>query len=244
MASASSLRLASVLAVCACAYGLKSDAPTLNLKLAPPVAPFPELAVKVQQFEHSRVEAETAFAQELARLYEAELGKARQQIQQVAGASVSVHQSAPFAANFLATDESQDDGFDMRISVVAPEPLSPEISGIVDKIEHKRATLEQRLVNEAHGEMSSLTSFVLQELRSALGSTAVGFLASTQRGLPPQASVRLLGSNQGFPRVADLIKAMELRRDQAENAERKLILEIEAKLLKAENAMIREALTR
>ena len=89
-----------------------------------------------------------AFAQELARLYEVELGKARQQIQQLAGASISVHQSAPSAANFLATDDSQDDGFDMRISVVAPEPLSSEIPGIVDKIEHKRAILEQRLVNE------------------------------------------------------------------------------------------------
>jgi len=221
MASASPFRLAFVLAICACAYGLKSDAPTLNVKLAPPVAPFPELAAKVKQFEHSRAEAETAFANELARLYEAELGKARQQIQQVAGASVSVQQSAPFGANFLATAESQDDGFDMRISVVAPEPLSPEISSIVDKIEHKRATLEQRLVNEARGEMSSMTSFVLQELRSALGSTAgnaVGFLASTQLGLPPQASVRFLGSSQGFSRVADLIQAMELRRDQAENA--------------------------
>jgi hypothetical protein len=88
------------------------------------------------------------FSQELDRLYEAELGKARQHIQQVAGASASVHQSAPFAGNFLATAESQDDGFDMRISVVAPEPLSPEVLSIVDKIEHKRATLEQRLVNE------------------------------------------------------------------------------------------------
>lgn len=89
-----------------------------------------------------------AFAQELAHLYEAELGKAKQQIQQLAGASASAHQTAPLAANFLATDESQDAGFDMRISVVAPAPLAPEISSIVDKIEHKRATLEQRLVNE------------------------------------------------------------------------------------------------
>lgn len=226
-----------------------SDVPIVNIQLAPPSAPYPDVAAKIEHLDKARLGMETDFAQDLARLYDDALGAAKQQIQKViAAASLSRRDSGKSAPTFLALDGSRADGFDMQISMVAPHEIAPEVNALVAKIEQKRTALEERLFSEARRDMVALTSFVLQELRLALGSTmkahGVGFLASEQAALPQEASVRLLSSAAGFPRVADLIQAMEARRDQAETSERKHILDLEAKLLKAENAMIREALSR
>jgi len=46
-----------------------------------------------------------------------------------------------------------------------------------------------------------------------------------------------------FPRVADMVTDMEKKRDAAEVQERKFILELESRLLMAENEMVKDALS-
>ena len=60
--------------------------------------------------------------------------------------------------------------------------------------------------------------------------------------LPKQTNVRVKASEASYPRVSSLVQDMEQRRDTNEHLETARILELELKLLKAENDMIKDAL--
>lgn len=57
---------------------------------------------------------------------------------------------------FLAFDGSRADGYDMEISMVAPQELAPEVGVLVSKIEQKRTALEERLFTEVRDPSSVL----------------------------------------------------------------------------------------
>merc|ERR1712007_82300 len=126
----------------------------------------------------------------------------------------------------------------------------------VAQLEKLRNDQEKILFNQATAEMSSITDFVVSELGHELvkhfslgarGAPASFLASSSKTTLRGQSSssvdVRLVASDEGFPRVGDLIKDMEHRRDQAESHERSAILNMELKLLEEENAMVKEALS-
>jgi hypothetical protein len=61
-------------------------------------------------------------------------------------------------------------------------------------------------------------------------------------GLPAQLNVRVGASEVPYPTIAGLAQDMETRRDTAENLEKQKILDLERKLLEAENEYIKGAL--
>jgi len=77
----------------------------------------------------------------------------------------------------------------------------------------------------------------LFSLAGHLTGKSVGFLQ-----LPKQTNVRVTAPEASYPRISSLVQDMEQRRDTSERLETARILELELKLLKAENDMIKDAL--
>ena len=63
-------------------------------------------------------------------------------------------------------------------------------------------------------------------------------------GLPQQLNVRVGASDVPYPTIAGVAQDMEARRDSAEHLLRQKVLELELKLLEAENELIKDALHR
>merc|ERR1712157_362528 len=100
-----------------------------------------------------------------------------------------------------------------------------------------RAERERQFVKQACAEMSALTSIVLAELGRSFASggrqSSLSFLQETAglRGKAEQVNVRIQASRVGFPRIEDEIQDMQMRRHKAETKERRMILDLELKLL-------------
>merc|ERR1712048_399511 len=67
------------------------------------------------------------------------------------------------------------------------------------------------------------------------------FRRSSER-LPKQTNVHVTPSDVSYPTIASIVQDMEARRDLSESLVKSKILDMELKLLKAENSMAREAL--
>merc|ERR1712083_1217206 len=108
------------------------------------------------------------------------------------------------------------------------------------------------MFEQACAEMQGLTDIVLHELGAQLHAHSAALRHSNRRArflqtyqsdkLPKTANIRIAASSEPFARVADVVEAMEVKRDDAETLGRKHILELELKLLEAENKMIKDAL--
>merc|ERR1712166_1494978 len=95
------------------------------------------------------------------------------------------------------------------------------------------AELEKQLQLQMEPWMVSSMSLLRAKARQVPGSP---------EGLPKQLNVRVGASDIPYPTIASLVQDMETRRDTSENLLRQRILELELKLLKAENVMIKDAL--
>jgi len=113
----------------------------------------------------------------------------------------------------------------------------------IDSLEGVRAAREKRVFQQALAEFAALTKIVVNQLKVELGmspSSGIGFLEYGV--LPRQANVRVLASDVGFPTIAGLVQDAQLHRDASEAAARSAILDLEMKLLQAENEVIAAAL--
>ena len=61
-------------------------------------------------------------------------------------------------------------------------------------------------------------------------------------GLPQELNVRVGASDVPYPTIAGVAQDMETRRDTAEHLLRQRILELELKLLEAQNEFVKDAL--
>ena len=77
---------------------------------------------------------------------------------------------------------------------------------------------------------------------------AVGFLGVSQpllpSGLKALTNIQIAAADEPYPKISELVLDMEMRRDVAEDRERARIIELELKLLQAENDIIKEVLQR
>jgi len=179
---------------------------------------------------------------------------------------------AEAASSMAVRSQAQERAFALKVSVLPPtQPDFPAVRRGLDRIEAKRGQAEEALFKQARTELRALASVVVDTLRQALadegtsrgrwqqpgarGRLGSGRIALLQRGsrarrgaaraeseLPPRANVRVTASEVAFPRIGDLVQAMELRRDRTEDAERARILELELSLLRALNDVIKEAI--
>jgi hypothetical protein len=129
----------------------------------------------------------------------------------------------------------------------------------LDAIEAQRIGIEAQMLDQAVQEMGDLTDVVVSELKTslqlqmaAIEKPVVASLIETKEqdipgmpapeGLPKQLNVRVGSSEIPYPTIAGLAQDMEARRDTAEHLERQRVLELQLKLLEAENAHIKDAL--
>merc|ERR1711920_775830 len=181
------------------------------------------------------------FAASLQEAYKSEVAHANREITKVIQAAWT-----PREVSFMQKDPTGEPAFQVKVSAADIAHEDPTIIAAVDAIESTRSQRERQFVRQACSEMKALTSIVLAELGQSLRQAgrlrSLAFLAKRSPGLAKQANVRIQASREGFPRIADEIQDMQMRRDRAETKERQLILELELNLLKAENDMIASTL--
>jgi hypothetical protein len=219
--------------------------PILSLKLVPAVKSLTEVNAEARKLEHQREKSELALAQMLQRAFETELADAKVEINGLVAKMARTHRFA----SFLQTQQhgvapGSLAGFTVKVSLVEPGRPDPSALAVMAKLERKRSALEESLFNQAREEMKALTAVVLKTLEANLAAPhRLGFLETrVSSGLSPEANVRIGSSESAFPRVADVVREMEFKRDRAETQVRKTILGKELELLKAETEMVREAL--
>jgi len=245
--------------------------PIVSVKLAPPTNPLPQVSAEVGILENLREHLEAQALVDLDSAFDVALADAKTQIYTLVEGTLHIFEkSASLKAgrplSFLQKHEETEistgsDEFAIKISMLPVAGPSPESKQQMDNIEGKRAVHEKDVFMQAREELAGLTDIVLNELGAAISTNVAGFsklsgntnLASRSKsvsfletaagaGLPSKAVVRVAPSDEAFPKVSDLVQDMENRRDSAESLVRTRILEVELKLLQAENEIIQDAL--
>jgi len=155
--------------------------------------------------------------------------------------------------------------FAVKLRLYDAETMPQEVMPMMKNMERKRNLLEKSLFREACREFAGLTQIVMHELRTRLSEMistlrtprmqhihdragATSFVSARERisrdsevALPGQVEVRM-SIREKWPKISELVEDMERRRDRSEDQVRSRILELELRLLKAENEMAAEAL--
>lgn len=231
--------------------------PVIQVKLAPPQQQLPDIQAETNQLQSLREELETEYAEKLQAAYGKAVEQARVEINKMIDGSLGlfVNPSPKGSARFLEIKRHQQSpasaGFGVKVNVAQAAAPSAATKGMIEKIEDKKAAGEKHMFEQACAEMQGLTEVVLHELGAVLHTHAAALQRAdhvswiqTQESatLPAVANVKIAASSVPFARVSDLVEAMEAKRDAAESLEKKSIVELELKLLEAENSLIKEAL--
>lgn len=234
-----------------------NNLPVIQVKLAPPQQQLPDIQAETNQLQSLREQLETEYAGRLQAAYSKALERARIEITKMVDGSLGflVNPASKRSVRFLEVKRHEQKptgaGFGVKVNVAQVDAPSAATKGLIEKIENKKAVEEKHMFEQACAEMQALTEVVLHELGTALHSHAAAlpragsaaWLQTLQvASLPSVANIKIAASSVPFARVSDLVEAMETKRDAAESLERKSILELELKLLEAENSLIKEAL--
>lgn len=243
--------------------------PNIEVHLAPPVHPLPQVAAEIQVLDKMRERSEEEKMAQLEIAFNAALESAKGQIADAVGQALKVFDDPKIwkterksasthsgQVSFLQQRLNSAEEPTVRVKALAAPPPSPTIKSKIDGLEEERAAMETHMLDTAVAEMGELTKIVIAEVEKALQLQLEPWLVSSgsllhvrakqipgyPEGLPKQLNVRVGASDVPYPTIASLVQGMESRRDTAENLIRQRVLELELKLLKAENAMIKEAL--
>lgn len=237
--------------------------PTVDIRLAPPIRPLPEIAAEISSLDKARERLESDMRATLQETFDQTLGKAKESIEKIVWASVQPAQQRKQDASFLQAEEntsaraSDEHAFALKVNVLPAELPHHAGKEKMRSLEEKQSNAENDMLKQACTEMQALTDIILYELGVQLSEQmAAQRLFSTRveptafykkskdrlRGLPPMANVRIASSSEAFPTIADMVMDMEARRGEAEQTEKQYIIDLELKLVKAETEMIRQAL--
>jgi hypothetical protein len=170
------------------------------------------------------------------------------------------------AASFIQAQASGKPGgheLTARINVLPAKGPDASAEARIKAIERKRAREENTIFNQAVSEMSALTQIVQNEVEAQITRYTNNLLHSVRVGAPLQqlprqaagllsasqpmvasgpqltTNVRVAASEEPFYTVAALVEDMERQRDASENAIQKRVLELELRLLQAENELVK-----
>jgi len=239
----------------------------IEVRLAPPVRPLPQVAAEIQVLDKMRERSEEEKMTQLESAFNAALESAKRQIGDVIGQSLRlfddprVWKSVARRSNrdaarlsFLKQRPNPAEEPSVKVKALSAPPPDPILKSHIDAAEEHRAASEAAMLDNAIVEMGELTKIVISELEKSLQlqldpwlANSGSFLKARQipgspEGLPKQLNVRVAASEVPYPTVASLVQDMQTRRDTAENLLRQRVLELELKLLKAENSMIKDSL--
>jgi len=238
--------------------------PNIEVHLAPPVHPLPQVASEIQVLDKMRERSEEEKMSQLEFAFNAALENAKRQIGEAVGVSLRVFddprvwKNVAKTGSFLRVRQRPNSAEEpsVRVKALAAAPPDPAIKIKMDQLEEQRSAAEALTLDVAIAEMGELTKIVVAELEKQLQLQIEPWLVGSgsllrsearqipgsPEGLPKQLNVRVGASDVPYPTIASLVQDMETRRDTAENLLRQRILELELKLLKAENVMIKDAL--
>lgn len=144
-----------------------------------------------------------------------------------------------------------------RINVLAVARPDASLEQKIDKIEEKRSKDEGNIFKQAALEMEALTQVVESEVAAqvaqhvnyfvhAVKARSTGFLSAAvpvlASGLPLTTNVRVMAAEQSFHTMASMVEDLERKRDAGEGLVRTRLLELELKLLRAENDLVSDRL--
>lgn len=157
-----------------------------------------------------------------------------------------------------------------RINVLAVAKPDGALEQSIDALEDKRSKDEGNIFKQAILEMAALTQVVESEVEaqvaqhvnnfvhSVRSSSGAGFPAFFLKprsttflsasepvlasGLPLTTNVRVMAAEQSFHTVASMVEDLERKRDAGEGLVRTRLLELELKLLRAENDLVSDRL--
>lgn len=169
------------------------------------------------------------------------------------------------AAAFIQAQASGKPGgheLTARINVLPAHGPDASVEARIKAIEKKRSREEITIFDQAVSEMSALTQIVQNEVEAQITRYANNLLHSVGVGVPfqklhqaagllsasqpvvasgPQltTNVRVAASEEPFYTVAELVEDMERQRDASESTIQKRALELELRLLQAENEIVK-----
>jgi hypothetical protein len=246
--------------------------PVIEVGLAPPANPYPELSGAIGALEKSREALEQEKMAKLEAAYNAALADAKGKIASAVG-SVKLLEGSMGSqwrpGSFLALRGQAGrvqgvEGPSVKVRVSGGAPTDASVKAQLEAMEAKRNAAEAQMLDQAISEMGEVTDVVVAELKKSLQQhmgaflardvvlpAASSFLERVERGSSEAAPAESLGtpmnvrvgtSEVPYPTIGSLAQDMETRRDAAERLERAKILELMLKLIEAENEMIKEAL--
>lgn len=151
-----------------------------------------------------------------------------------------------------------------RINLLPAASPDATLEQPIKRMEGQRSRHEGDIFRQAVSEMAALTQIVQNEATVQITRHANNFLHAAQygtfsskamsagllsaaqpvlpSGLQLTTNVRVSASEEPFQTVASLVEDLERRRDASEDLIRKRLLELELKLLQAENSLIADHL--
>lgn len=231
--------------------------PTIELRLAPPVNPQPQVAAEVNLLERARKELEGSSRQELQEAFEKAFADAKRRIDAllqnvlvIPSRRSGTARASDAELGFLEENTSSQHRFSLKVNLFAPPPVDAAVQGRIEQVEKNLALAEQRMFEQACGEMQRITDIVLHVLGARLhpragtadGRDGMGERDSAFLELPPQANVRVSPSENAFPTIRSLVENLERRLQKSESQEMTHILELEMRLFTSETSYIKHAM--
>jgi len=240
--------------------------PNIELSLAPPLHPWPQVAAELGVLEQSRELIEGTSMRELQQEFNKATIDARKRIGDAVGRAMRVFDDPALTQKILAKREASKSAvafrqapqeaagssvLSVKVDVVPASPPSASLRARIDDIEYQRSASEKEDIFEsARAEAKALSDFVVNEfevqiqrhVNNIVGARASSFLQKSAGLLPPQANVRVVQTIGAYPTVATMVQDMEARRDLSQNLERKRLLEMSLDFVMACNSAAEGAL--
>lgn len=223
--------------------------PIVEVMLAPPTNPWPQVSAELGKLERARHVLEEGLMGTTTSAFNYEMSHAQARIRDAVDRALQVF-DAKRSLSFFAFDADDAGKFSFKIKAHAAADPDPSIKQKIDMIEHKRAQQETALLSQQASEMKGLTDVVVHELESQIRGHVDACLGRAEGNsnsflqLPKQTNVRVRAPSVSFPSISSMVQELEARRDANENSETAQVLELQMKLLRGENDMVEEALRR
>jgi len=263
-------------------YSYSPDSmPIIQVRLAPPSNPMPEVTASLGALEAERAQFETERMLEVESAYSASLGRASEELPALIDRLMRTFETPTTLLSKRQHEQDEVgrqatqfqelrvvDGHEMTARINVLPVLQPDaaLEANIRELEEKRTTHEGKIFDQAMSEMNGLTTIVLNEVEAQITRHASGFRHALKFGVgesftsarsSPRATgfrsveehgrasapqlttnVRVMASEEPFPRVASMVEGSEKKRDASEDSIRTRLLELEVKLLQAENSIV------
>jgi hypothetical protein len=199
--------------------------PIIEVHLAPPANPLPEVSAEIQALEKAKDALEQDKTAKLDDAYNKALESARSEINAAVGSAMQLLDVSPVSdtrrTSFLAVRSaavrgSAGEGPSVRVKVLSVPPPDASVKSKLDAMEAKRADAEAQVLDQAIQEMGELTAVVVNEMKESLQLQMSTLLAPTGIGMVPKTRPRsLLRTTEwevpGMPAPEGLPKQLNVR---------------------------------